>query len=89
MSTGVRSPAARSRRQTSSPSTPGMSHVEDDRVRAALGQRVERGAAVGGELDVVALQAQGAVEGRADGGLVVDDQDAHRGRLWQGEPKGR
>ena len=63
--------------------------VEHHGVGPALGQRVERRAPVGGHLDVVALQAQRPVQGRPDGGFVVDDQDAHRGRLWQGEPKGR
>jgi hypothetical protein len=34
--------------------------------------------AVGGQRYVMALEAKGALDGLADGGLVVDDQDAHR-----------
>ena len=75
----MRSPAARSRRQTSRPSISGIDHVEDDRVRRMLGERVERLAAVGGEVDVVALQPQRPLERPPDRGLVVDNQDScHR-----------
>ena len=77
----MRSPAARSRRQTSSPSTSGHRDVEDDRVRAALGEERERLAAVAREADVVALDAQRPLERRADRGLVVDD---HHGGVGAG-----
>src|SRR5207253_399965 len=34
--------------------------------------------AVAGEADGVALEAQGTVQGRPDGGVVVHDEDMHR-----------
>ena len=55
----------------------GHQHVEHDRVRRLVGERVERLAAVGGELDPVAVHAQRAIERVADRGLVVHHEDAH------------
>ena len=59
----------------------GLGHqdVEDDRVRRLVGERVERLAAVGGELHAVAVHPQRAIERVADGGLVVDHEDSHTG----------
>ena len=57
----------------------GLGHqdVEDDRVRRLVGERVERLAAVGGELHPVAVHPQRAIERVADPGLVVHHEDAH------------
>ena len=59
----------------------GLGHqdVEDDRVGRLVGERVERLAAVGGELDAVAVHPQRAVERVADARLVVDHEDSHTG----------
>jgi hypothetical protein len=40
---------------------------------------------VGRQRDLVPLEPEGALDGLADGGLVVDDQDAH-GRSVRFEP---
>ena len=40
----------------------GHQHVEDDRVRRLVGERVERRAAVGGELDLVPVHPQRTVQ---------------------------
>ena len=53
----------------------GHRHVEDDDSRRALGDRLERLAAAGGRGHGKALEAQRALEGLPDGGLVVDDED--------------
>ncbi len=51
--------------------------VEHDRVRRrAVGQPVERLAPVGGQLDVVAVEPQRALERGPHRRLVVDDQHA-------------
>jgi hypothetical protein len=43
-----------------------------------------RCSAVLGELDVVALEPEGALEGDPDGRFVVDDEDAHaRSVAWE------
>ena len=52
-------------------------HVEHQRIRRADRQRVERLGAVGGQLGLVALQPQRAVDGVAHRRLVVDHEDAH------------
>ena len=73
-------PLRRSRRQTSSPSTHGHQHVEDDRVRLALAVRLEaleRLVAVGSELDLVALELERAPQRLPHGPFVVYDQDLH------------
>ena len=59
---------------------PGHRDVEHDRVVAHLGHAVERLAAVGRQFDVVAVQAQCAVERGPHRGLVVDDQHARHFR---------
>ena len=73
----MRSPAARSRRHASSPSSVRHRDVEDDRVVARGGDALQRLAAVLGEVDLVALEVQRPVQGRADGELIVDHKDAH------------
>ena len=56
--------------------------VEHDGVVAAcVGQPVERLAPVGGQLDVVRLEPQRALERRPHRGLVVDDQHAHHPKI--------
>ena len=79
---------------TSTPSMPGRPEVEDDRVGVVAGRQVERRLAVGGEVDVVAADAQVDAERAADLGLVVDDEDAAhpsaRGKRHRhGEPAAR
>ncbi len=50
----------------------GHGHVEDDRARlVAVVDPVERLGAVGGELDLVSLEGQGAPKRFAHGGIVV------------------
>ena len=53
--------------------------IEDERIRLRRVelQPVERLGAVGGELDLVALQLQRAAERLAHRGIVVDDEDPH------------
>ena len=53
----------------------GHHHVEDDDGRRARRDRRERSPAARGRRDGEALEAQGALEGLPDGGLVVDDED--------------
>ena len=59
----------------------GHQHVEDDRVRRLVGERVERLAAVRGELHPVAVHPQRTVERVTHARLVVDHEDAHTGIL--------
>ena len=75
---GVRSPAARRRRQTSSPSTLRHQHVEHDRVgrRGARARRAPR-RRPRASCDVVAVEPQRALERVAHRRLVVDDEDPH------------
>ncbi len=54
-------------------------HVQHDRVGSSLAERHERLAAVSREQHVVAVQPQCALHRLAHGGLVVDNQNAHRG----------
>ena len=68
----------------------GHRHVEDDDSRRALGDRLERLTATGGRGHGKALEAQRALEGLPDGGLVVDDEDQwFRGGGSQGPSEGR
>ena len=61
---------------------PGHRDVEHDRVVARVGQAIQRLAAVGRELDLIAVQAQRAIQRGPHRGLVVDDQHArHSARL--------
>jgi hypothetical protein len=53
----------------------GQLQVEHDRVRRAHGESPKGRGRVVEEFDVVVLQFQGPGEGRADGGVVVDDGD--------------
>ena len=62
-------------------------HVEHDRVRRARVERVERLVPVGRQQHVVAVEAQGALDRLAHGGLVVDHEDAHRGSTLRPQPK--
>src|SRR5690606_37362673 len=53
-------------------------YVQYDRVRARRGYRAERLLAVGGQLDVVAVEGERTSQRFADGGIVVDDEHVHR-----------
>ena len=64
-------------------------HVEHQRVGRRGGDRVERRAAVLGQLGAVAVEPQRAVDRLADRGLVVDHEDAHRVRWSCAKLKGR
>ena len=55
----------------------GHEHVEQQRVGRLGRDLVQRLAAVGRELDLVALEHERALERSADCGLVVDHEDAH------------
>ena len=59
------------------PVHPRHGHVEDDGVGRPLGVGAERGRAVLGRLGLVALEPQGAVQGLAHRGFVVDHQHSH------------
>ena len=59
------------------PVHPRHGHVEDDGVGGAFGVGAERGRAVLGGLGLVALEPQGAIEGLAHRGFVVDHQHSH------------
>ena len=52
-------------------------HVEDDGVSRTLSVRRERRLAVLSGLSLIALETESPLQGLADGGLVVDDQDSH------------
>ncbi len=54
---------------------PGHRHVEDDHRRGLLRDGAQRLQAVGGGGNGEALEAQCALEGLPDGGLVIDDED--------------
>ena len=62
----------------------GQDDVEDDRRRWLRRDRRQRRFAVGGRAHGEALEAQSALEGHADRGLVVDDEDEGRRRRGQG-----
>ena len=71
---GAGCPTPRSRRQTSSPSTPGMSTSRITASGSSLAlEPVQRLAAVGRELDLVALELERAAQGLAHGALIVDN----------------
>jgi CRP/FNR family transcriptional regulator, cyclic AMP receptor protein len=55
----------------------GHRDVEDDRVGRRSRHAIQGLDAVGGEVDLVALERQRALQRRAHGRLVVDDQDSH------------
>ncbi len=61
----------------------GQTKVEDQRVGRGLGQGFERLASRGNRHDVVALEAQGTVNGAADRRVVVDHQNAHEHRTYR------
>jgi hypothetical protein len=61
-------------------------HVEDYGVGRVRGEALQRLETVLGKLDLVPLDAQGALERRADGGLVVDHEDTHA-RSVPGKPE--
>ena len=74
---GSELPALRRRRQASSPSSRG---IETSRTTASTPSplsRSQRLLAVAGQLDVVALELEGAAERVPDGGFVVDDENLH------------
>ena len=75
MQTGVSMPSLRRRLTTLDAVEPGHHHVEHDDRRRLLRDGGQRLVAVGGGGDVEALEAQGALEGLTDRGLVVDDED--------------
>ena len=56
----------------------GHRDVEDHGVELLGGEAVERLATVLGERDVVALEGERPLHGRAQRGLVIDQQDSHR-----------
>ena len=70
-------PALRRRRQASSPSSRGIETSRTTASTPSLLEPVQRLLAVGGQLDVVALELEGAAERVPDGGLVVDDENLH------------
>ncbi len=63
--------------------------VEHERVRRRHRHRVERGAAVGRERHLVAVEPQRPVDGVAHGGLVVGHEDPHRAGSSAVKLKGR
>ena len=56
----------------------GQADVEDDGVRGADGDLLQRLGSVVGQRDLVALEAEGPVERTADRRIVIDDEDSHR-----------
>ena len=75
MQTGTSIPSLRSRLTTLTPSRPGIVTSRTITAGGLLGDGGERLDAVGGGGDGEALEAQRALEGLPDGGLVVDDED--------------
>ena len=67
----------------------GQPEVEDQRVRGGLRQRLERLAARGHGHHLVALEAEGPVDGPADGEVVVHHEDAHGKKLPPGLARAR
>ena len=76
---GVRSPAARMRRHTSSPSTSGISTSSTTTSGEDCAQHRHRGLAALGLGDVVAGERERASQRVAHRALVVDDQHLHHG----------
>ena len=68
--------SARSRRQTSTPSSRGQAEVEDDEVGDELLGGAQRLDAVGRGAHLVALLAQRAAQHVGDLGVVLDDEHA-------------
>ena len=60
------------------PAAAGKHHVEDHEVGVALERAALAVGAVRGDLDGVALRAQGALDEVRDAALVLDQKDAHR-----------
>jgi hypothetical protein len=78
MRIGSRLPPRRSLPCDFQPVETGHEDVEDHRVGLAVRlERLERSDAVVGELDLVALELEGAAERLAHRPLVVHDQDLH------------
>ena len=61
----------------------GHQHVEDDRVRRRVGERVQRLGAVGRQLHAVAVHPQRAIQSVAHRGLIVHHQDPHGPMVWE------
>ena len=74
---GTRSPAARSRRHTSSPSMSGMPTSSTTASGGSRGELRQRLLAVRGGVDLVAAQRQRAAQRVAQRAVVVDDQNLH------------
>ena len=68
-------PSPRRRLTTLTPSSPGIITSSTITAGGFCATAVERLVAVGGGGHGEALEAQGALEGLPDGGLVVDDED--------------
>ena len=77
ISTGVQSPAARMRAADVEPVAARHEHVEDHRVGRSDRDPLQRGVAVRGLVDDVAVDAQGTAEGRPDRRIVVHHEEAH------------
>jgi hypothetical protein len=71
------------RRQTCEAVEVGQLRSRIDGVGRSQGQGLERLAARGHRVHVVALEAQGAVDGAADRQIVVHHQDAHDHRTYR------
>ena len=78
MMTGSTGLARRMLREDLDPAAAGKHHVKDDEVRVALERAALAVGAVGRDLDVVALPAQGALHEVGDPALVLDQKDPHR-----------
>ena len=79
ISTGDQTPSARSRRQTSSPSTPGQHQVEDDRVVLGRARHPERVLARARDVRGVRFLFEAAPKECRKLHLVLDDQHTHAG----------
>ena len=79
MMTSGGSSIARIFSSTSSPSIPGQPDVEQDQVEAGLAQQFEAVFAAGAGADFVALVFENALQGFADTGFVVDNEDVCHG----------
>ena len=75
MQTGVSMPSLRRRLTTLTPSSPGIITSSTITAGGLLRDGGQRLLTVGGGVNGEALEAQGALEGLPDGGLVVDDED--------------
>ena len=75
MQTGTSTPSARIRRTTLTPSRSGIITSRTTTAGGRAATSVQRSAPARGRRHGEALEAQGALEGLPDGGLVVDDED--------------